>query len=104
MPNGFQFYVGKLQPMLTSFVFNDQLVLPERNEYYYTASPVDKCGKDYILPKIENSLDTSEVHNLQLKPIAVNSVNMSVSAVNMHFSWNHLVSSYGKVLTEKINF
>ena len=85
-------------------MFNDQLVLPERNEYYYTARPVDKCGKDYILPKIENSLDTSEVHNLQLKPIAVNSVNMSVLCGQYDFFWNHLVSSYGKVLTEKINF
>lgn len=78
LPNGFQFYVGKALANANEFVFNDQLVLPERNEYYYTARPVDKCGKDYILPKIENSLDTSEVHNLQLKSIAINSVNMSV--------------------------
>lgn len=79
VPNGFQFYVGKaIANQDNEFVFNDFLVLPQRNEYYYTARPVDKCGKDYILPKFENSLDTSEARNLQLKAIETNSSKMSV--------------------------
>lgn len=83
--NGFQFFVGKAQANQNDYQFKDPLVLPQINEYYYTARPVDICGREYNLPKFETISNTSESRNLQLIPLDINSNNFSLSIGSYDF-------------------
>ena len=78
LENGFQFYLGQANPVNEEYIALDQLVLPEKNVYYYQAKPVDICGKEYNLPQYLTIMDTSYAYNLKLSPLSVTKESISV--------------------------
>ena len=78
-PDGFQFFIGQANKSANNiYNLTDQLVLPERNLYYYRANPVDICGKEYQLPKYDTLSNQAVVHNLKLSPLTINKDKISV--------------------------
>lgn len=77
--DGFMQKIGQAETNGVEGVLVDNLVIPERNTYYYSAKPVDVCGKEYTLPTYYDISDTIKVHNLKLQALSVTSDNISVS-------------------------
>ena len=71
LENGFQYYLGQANIKNNEYCIIDNIVIPEKNIYYYQSKPVDVCGKEYTLPKYLNSIDTSIAYNLKLKSISI---------------------------------
>lgn len=84
-PTGFQFLLGEAIQESDEYILNDDLVLPERNLYYYRAKPVDICGKEYSLPKFISSVDTSVVSNLKLEALTLNDEQITVKTGSYNF-------------------
>ena len=76
--NGFQFLSGKAERQVDDYSFVDDLVIPNRNLYFYRANPVDICGKEYDLSILTNSSDTSIAPNLMLGAQSITQENISV--------------------------
>lgn len=76
---GFLQEVGEAKVNGLEGVFVDPLVLPEKNTYYYSANPVDVCGKEYQLPIYEGYPDTALVHQLKLRPLSLDKNEIKVS-------------------------
>ncbi len=77
--DGFMQEIGQATAVGLEGVFVDKLVVPERNIYYYSAKPVDLCGKEYTLPVYYGISDTAKVHNLKLQPLSITSERISVA-------------------------
>ena len=78
LENSFQYYLGKANLKQDEYNLIDNIVIPEKNIYYYQSKPVDICGKEYNLPKYLNLIDTSIAYNLKLKSISIHEENILV--------------------------
>ena len=78
LENSFQYFLGKANLNQDEYNLIDNIVIPEKNIYYYQSKPVDICGKEYNLPKYLNLIDTSIAYNLKLKSISIHEENILV--------------------------